>query len=166
MKTITINYIKAIFEPRYWEDTILNGKKDKEGLISIRRKDSNICELHIDIKTGEVLNWKKGDTAKIHYKVCDAGEYFIIHERTRPSFGKKDVVMEYKYKGDYVPNILCVGDDGYGDYIILNINSDGFIDGWNELILNMPPLTIDKWPSHRFCEWEEIEPIYLKPEKE
>jgi hypothetical protein len=40
----------------------------------------------------------------------------------------KDVA---KWSGDYVPNdFLCVGDNGYGDYIILTVGADGKIKDW------------------------------------
>jgi len=51
---------------------------------------------------------------------------------------------------NYVPGYLSIGDNGFGDYIILKINSDGFILNWDPNNLyeysNSFPLSIShKW---------------------
>ena len=67
-------------------------------------------------------DWPQGTVAEIHYKVCDQGEYWLAD-----STGVKVA----KRKGYYVPDdLLCVGDRGYGDYIIFNVGADGMIAGW------------------------------------
>ena len=30
---------------------------------------------------------------------------------------------------------MCPADDGYGDYIIMNIDENGFIQGWNKELI-------------------------------
>ena len=62
---------------RYWEDSYVNGVKDEEGtLIPCREGDS--WKPEIDVDTGQIMNWEKGKTADIHYKVCDAGIYTLM----------------------------------------------------------------------------------------
>ena len=115
---------------RYWEDAILNGKEDINGEIPLR--DGDGWKPIIELATGSVLNWPEGVEADIHYKVCDAGQYWLQNEA-----GKRIA----KWKDFYVPNnILCVGDNGYGDYIIFNIGGDGRIIGWSA-----PSIEPDKW---------------------
>jgi len=113
---------------RYWEDATVNGVKDENGtLIPLRSGDR--WKPTIELTTGRVMDWPQGITAKIHYKVCDDGEYWLEDAQG----------ARIKYKGDYVPNgLLCMGYDGYGDYIILTINTNGIIEDWN------PPTTFDE----------------------
>lgn len=105
---------------RYWEDATVNGVKDKEGNLIPCRIDDYWCP-EIDIETGKITNWEQGKTAKVHYKVCDDGTYQLKDK-------KGNVVLEID---GYVPVFLDTGRDGYGDYIILDINENGQIAGWN-----------------------------------
>lgn len=123
-------YIEVFANARYWEDTEVNGVSDKDGKIPLR-KGYCWCPT-IDLNTGEVLNWPKGTTASVHYKVCDAGQYWLLDEN------KKRILQ---WKGYYVPDsILCIKDNGYGDYIILSINENGFVENWKT-----PYLDEEKW---------------------
>lgn len=111
---------------RYWEDASLNGIEDTNGTIPLRKGDA--WNPVIELKTGLVLNWPNGIEAKIHYKVCDEGQYWLLDEN-------KNRVA--KWKGYYVPNdILCINSNGYGDYIILKIEKNGFIQSWKEPAIN------------------------------
>lgn len=74
----------------------------------------------IDVLTGQILNWEKGVTAKIHYKVCDECRITIM--------AGENVLYDYE---DYVPDFLCPDEEGYGDYIIMSIDADGYINNWN-----------------------------------
>ena len=69
----------------------------------------------IDISSGKILNWPEGTTAKTWYKTSDCCGLVYL--------GK-----EYK---DYVPDFLEIWDDGYGDYIYIEILSDGTIKDWD-----------------------------------
>lgn len=105
---------------RYWEDTEINGTCDTEdGELMPCVENGNWCPI-IEIETGKIKNWENGKTADVHYKVCDAGEYWF-----------KDVQGE-KISTDkcYVPDCMCPNGDGYGDYIIMTIDKDGMIKGW------------------------------------
>lgn len=63
---------------RYFEDGNVNGEEDisyeeQEKGVKPRIpcvKGENWC-LDIDAETGVILNWPKGTTAHVHYKVCD-----------------------------------------------------------------------------------------------
>lgn len=104
---------------RYWEDATVNGIEDKTGsLIPFRSGDFWCPRINVDF--GEVLEWPKGITADVHYKVCDEGAYMI------DAHGRQLI-----WQGDYVPDrFLCHGDRGYGDYIILNIDENGKIKNY------------------------------------
>jgi hypothetical protein len=115
---------------RYWEDATVNGVQDTDGdLIPLREGD--MWKPTIELETGRIMGWPFGIGAVIHYKVCDAGEYYLESDN-----GKR-----LKWKGDYVPNdLLAIGGNGYGDYIILEIMPDGLIKGWKK-----PELDSDEW---------------------
>lgn len=121
-------------EVRYWEDAEINGVIDTEDGQKIPLKKGNLWKPVIDLQTGRVIDWPQGTTADIHYKVCDQGEYWL-----EDADGKR-----LKWKGSYVPNdLLAIGDNGYGDYIILKISAEGIIEGW-------------KAPSVDLAEWKEV----------
>ena len=105
---------------RYWEDATVNGVEDTTGtLIPCRVGDR--WQISIDIETGIITNWPKGVTAKTHYKVCNDGIYKLADK-------DGNVLLT---KEGYVPNILEVSRDSYGDYLILNIGDNGKISNWN-----------------------------------
>jgi hypothetical protein len=104
---------------RYWEDAEVNGVSDDDGSL-IPLKEGGMWKPVIELDTGRVIDWPHGTTADIHYKVCDAGEYWL-----EDAEGGR-----LKYQDSYVPRLLSVGDDGFGDYIILKITEGGIIEGW------------------------------------
>ena len=109
---------------RYWEDATVNGVEDTDGrLIPHRRGDQWMVK--IDLTTGRIHDWPEGIEADIHYKVCDAGAYWLAGA---------DGKSMAKWKGFYVPDDLLAGGNGYGDYIILKVDGYGTIDGWNPRI--------------------------------
>lgn len=106
---------------RYWEDSEVNGQEDTEGdLIPCRVGDS--WKPIIDIDSGVITNWKQGTTAKLHYKVCDCCGWELLDADGKIILSSED---------GYVPKTLCPADDGYGDYIIMDIDENGKIEGWN-----------------------------------
>jgi len=116
--------------PRYWEDSTVNSVEDTEGTL-IPLRVGGMWRPVIELDTGLIRNWTKGTTAKIHYKVCDAGSYWLANE-----YGKIA-----KYNSDYVPSeYLCVGGDGFGDYIIMKVDGNGHIEGWAK-----PEMDEDEW---------------------
>lgn len=119
--------LKVQAEVRYWEDATVNGHEDADGnLIPLRVGDCWVPVIELD--TGKIRDWPTGTTADIHYKVCDQGEYWLLD-------GSGAQVA--KWRGFYVPDdLLCVGDTGYGDYIILKIDESGCIQGWSAPSIN------------------------------
>ena len=108
---------------RYWEDATINGAEDIDGTL-VPHRSGNLWKPVIELATGKIRDWPQGTVASIHYKVCDAGEYWLADATGN---------LTHKYKGDYVPDrLLCVGDRGYGDYIIFNVGPDGVIEGWRK----------------------------------
>lgn len=102
-----------------WDSSTINGEEDTNGNIPCRKGDS-WCPI-IDIDSGMITNWTKGVTAEVHYKIVDSGSYYLQDED-----GNNVLSIEE----DYVPKIMCPGGDGWGDYIIMDIDENGQIDNW------------------------------------
>jgi hypothetical protein len=119
-KQVEVKYLQVCAGVRYWEDAKVNGKEDELGdLIPCREK--GLWKPRIGIDEGKILNWKKGVRAEIHYKVCDSGKYDLLDE---------DGEVVYSKDG-YVPEIMCPEGNGYGDYIIMKVNENGYIANWD-----------------------------------
>ena len=117
----SVRFIEVDAGVRYWEDATVNGVDDEDGsLIPFKRQDA-WCPV-IRLADGLVMDWPLGVVADVYYKVCDAGLYWLLDE---------DQNRIAKWAGFYVPeDFLCHGDNGYGDYIILKIDAEGFIKNW------------------------------------
>lgn len=114
-------FIEVSAEVRYWEDATVNGQEDEAGALIPFKKGQSWCPV-IRLSDGMVMDWPNGTTADVHFKVCDAGEYWL------QDADRKRVA---KWAGFYVPNdFLCHGDTGYGDYIIFKVGPDGVIQKW------------------------------------
>ena len=114
-------YIEVSAEVRFWEDAFVNDEQDVDGTL-VPMRDGSLWKPVIRLDDGTVMDWPQGTSADIHYKVCDQGEYWLLDDERR---------RVAKWAGYYVPNeFLCHGDEGYGDYIILNIGADGLIAEW------------------------------------
>jgi hypothetical protein len=116
-------YIEVSAGVRYWEDATVNGVEDNDGGLIPFKRGSLWCPV-IRLADGIVMDWPAGTEADIHYKVCDAGEYWLLDaDRQRVA----------KWGGFYVPSaFLCHGDKGYGDYIIFKVGADGAIQKWEQ----------------------------------
>lgn len=114
-------FLKAICGVRYWEDAEVNGEPEAEELPTIPFSGPDAWKPMIDIEGGLIVGWPKGTTAKVHYKVCDAGLYTLLDYSL-------NVIKEID---GYVPKIMCPGGDGYGDYVIMEIDGDGKIANWS-----------------------------------
>lgn len=119
-KEVDIKTLHVSAKVRYWEDGTVDGKEDTEGTLIPCRNGDN-WEPIIDVDSGIITNWKQGITASVHYKVCDCGVYELKDE-------EGNAVL--KYEG-YVRDCLEVSDEGYGDYIIMDILANGKIVGWD-----------------------------------
>lgn len=138
-------FLKVDAGVRYWNDAKVNGIEDTDVEESgnaptipcaeyIGEQPGILCESSwrwrpiIDIDEGKIANWKQGVTAHIHYKVCDDGIYEVIE-------ANGNVLAAHE---GYVPGIMCPADEGFGDYIIMNVDENGVIEGWKkELIRNL-----------------------------
>lgn len=119
-KEVEVKYLQVAAEVRYWEDATINGVEDTEDGDNVPCKVGSLWKPLIDIDNGVILNWTKGVTANIHYKVCDCGVYTLLDENS-------EFVAE---KDGYVPDIMSPKEAGYGDYIIMDIDEDGNIARW------------------------------------
>lgn len=75
----------------------------------------------IDLATGRIINWKQGVSASISYKVVDEFECYITDT---------DDKIVTRYEG-YVPSFMSITDEGYGDYVYLDIDENGMIADWS-----------------------------------
>lgn len=125
-------YIEVRANVRYWEDAFVNGQPDELGTLIPFRVDDSWRPI-IRLADGQVQDWPNDKSADVHYKVCDDGQYWLLDaDRRRIA----------KWSGDYVPDeFLCHdGDEGFGDYIIIRINRQGFVSGWS-----VPQIQPDQW---------------------
>lgn len=147
-KPVEVDLDKIIVEAgvRYWVDckysedngnTWIEAENDdditdaefKKHIPFIERKDIGYKEsdywcITIDINEGKVLNWPKGYCLNTWFKVCDDGLYQVIDI-------DGNVVWDSMKTGYYyVPGFLCIDDEGYGDYMDLTIDGEGYIKDW------------------------------------
>jgi hypothetical protein len=115
-----VTHLFAEIGVRYLEDGYVNGEPDDESASKMPLMHGNVWRLTIDLATGNISGWPKGTTASVHYKVCDDGVYALIDADMK--------VVTKKY--GYVPSMLCPGNHGYGDYVIMDIDGNGHISGW------------------------------------
>lgn len=107
---------------RYWEDAEINEEAAPESGEGVPFAKGEMWTPVINLETGRIKNWPKGMTAAIHFKVCDAGSYYLKDEN-----GKTVLSIEQ----NYVPGCLAPDGSGFGDYIILDIDSEGVIKNWS-----------------------------------
>lgn len=110
---------------RYWEDSEVNGVEDDAENPKMPLIEEHLGEkawhIIINLNNGQICNWPQGTTASIHYKSCDENYIDILNDRL-------GVIKEYE---GYVPNILCPKKNGYGDYVIMDIDENGFIQNFD-----------------------------------
>lgn len=124
-------HIEVEAEVRYWEDASVNGVDDEDGS-RIFGRQGDLWKVRIELTDGIVQDWPAGDWAQIHYKVCDQGLYWLTD-----ASGNRLA----KWRGHYVPDdFLCHGSEGFGDYIILNVEVGGGIAGYR-----MPLINPEQW---------------------
>ena len=135
-KEVDVRYLKVDAGVLYWEDADINGTPDVDMYeckgnaiprmpFAVKVKDkptTNIYSDHwrwqptIDVEKGCIVDWPKGTTAHVHYKVCDDGTYHLLDPL-------KNIIISVE---SYVP--YCIGE--CGDYIVMDIDQDGNIDGF------------------------------------
>ena len=151
MKTITIiepsdvKYLRIVVGPRYWEDASIKfeekweddidyneQKKGEKPKMPFAVKDDSKTyveyrwQITIDLENVKVLGWPQGGEARVFYKVCDDGTYFLLD-------GDKNGLKEVDC---YIPDMLSYIDDGYGDYIDMKIDGDGNLVGFPKEYMN------------------------------
>ena len=101
---------------RYFEDAErMTGTADE---VPLRFSERWIASIRL--ADGVIEGWPAGEAWRIHFKVCDDGEYWLRLSEAVNGF------PFLKWKGHYVPEEwLAVTDSGDGDYIILNVGVDG-----------------------------------------
>lgn len=112
---------------RYWNDATMNGTEevpDSEDDGTVNRdfpgRVRDDWRPEIDLDTGTILNWVPGVTASVHFKVCDAGVYQLCDAEGN---------IQIEHSG-YVPRMMCPIGNGFGDYIIMNIDAKGLIENF------------------------------------
>jgi hypothetical protein len=119
VEKIAVKYLKVEAGVRYWEDGTVNGVEDADGSLIPCRAGDCWCPV-IDLETGIIQGWPTPTTASVHYKVADSGRYVLLDADRN----------EVKAIDGYVPPILSPGGDGYGDYVIMDIDGAGKIAKW------------------------------------
>lgn len=138
-----IKYLVAQFVPRYFEDAeyfdtesnkfMKEPEDPKESHIfgikfvkdggevpdCVTKYDEAYVDWTIDVEKGQIMGWN-GPAMSIYYKVCDQGVYGVLDSQNNEIFKVES----------YVPKILCIGNEGFGDYMYLDINEEGYIKGW------------------------------------
>ena len=142
MKENICKRILVSCQPRYWNDSEVNGREDIDFIITRgdgqpqipcaeKIKDESEKCLYsdhwawrpiIDVETGQITNWDEQVDAYVHYKVCD--EFECI-------FQDENGLIITAYDG-YVPPFMYPKREGYGDYIILDIDECGYIQHWDK----------------------------------
>ena len=128
-KEYNITTLLVSAERRYPEDATVNGVEDETGEL-MPCMEGDTWKPVINFDTGQIMNWKKGTVADVHYKVCDAGSYTIVDEEGNNVHTAEDC---------YVPECLSPKENGYGDYIIMDIDADGFIQKWRPTLDGLLP---------------------------
>ena len=126
LKAVTINakYANIHAYVRYWEDGSINGKEDDNDNPSMPFADDDFWCPVIDLDNGKIVDWPSGITASIQYKVCDECEIDCVDDE-----GNVICTNDNNY---YVPDFLCPKEKGYGDYIIMEVDENGFIKEYNK----------------------------------
>lgn len=114
-------YVLCSIGVRYWEDAIVNGVEDTTQGDNIPCKEDDYWNIKIDIDTGIIQGWDNTKEAKTHYKSCDDNVIEFLDDEGN-SIAQDD---------NYVPDFLeCTGENGYGDYVLLDIEKSGHIKNW------------------------------------
>jgi len=119
-KEFEVKYLKAQVGARYWEDSDVNGVEDTENGDNIPCKIGDKWIVQIDLETGQIINWPNGTTASIHYKSCDDNIFSLLDE-------DNNVITQ---RDGYVIDLMSPKEEGFGDYVIMDINENGIITNW------------------------------------
>jgi len=123
-KEVEIKTLKVVAGVRYWEDATVDGIEDEDGDLIPCRDGDAWCPI-IDIDSGIITNWTQGVKADVHYKVCDSGSYYLLDAEGAVVLAIED---------NYVPKMMCPKENGFGDYIIMEIDETGKIANWKQTL--------------------------------
>ncbi len=140
-KEINVKFMKCEIEV-FPEDATVNGECDDEDkclmpFLVKQGKHSFLWKPVIDIDEGKIVDWPNGTTAETNYKSVDCNRicFYDENEELISWFDKREQEEVKEYEG-YVPEILdCVG-DGYGDYVQMKIDKNGYIENFNKEDIN------------------------------
>lgn len=141
--TYNIRYLKIDAFVRHWVDCDFstdNGENwfmDFEDTMEehnrigkiIPGSDGERWKITIDLWNGKVMDWPAGFCLRTHFKVCDEGIYTFLDVNEKEVINITDEYDQY-----YVPDFLSIEDEGYGDYILINIDGDGEIEHFDRMI--------------------------------
>lgn len=119
VKDFEVKYLSAEVGVMYWEDASVDGDTDVDGKL-IPCREGDYWKPIIELETGKIINWEMGKTAQIHYKSCDDNVFSLLDE-------KNSLIA---VEEGYVISSMCPIRDGYGDYVIMDIDSSGTIHKW------------------------------------
>lgn len=111
---VEVKFVRMSVAVRYGEDDMPND-------FPFRRND--IWDVTIDADTGTILDWPHGISHGLYMKVVDQGSYWLLDA---------DRQIIATIKDDYVPHGVIPG--SYGDYVEVDIDSDGRIANWPSTI--------------------------------
>ena len=94
--------------------------------VEVEKERQDWCPV-IDVNEGKVLDWTPGFVLRTHFKVCDQGVYVYSN------YDESQQIVSTDCDLYYVPDWLEDFDDGYGDYMYIQINGDGTIENWDKL---------------------------------
>lgn len=114
-----VEYLRAKIGVRYWEDGEIDGEGDEDGS-KTPCKEGDYWVPIIHLNTGRITNWEQGKTASIHYKSCDDNVFTLL------DLALNEVI---EIEG-YVINMMCPAEHGFGDYVIMDIDADGYIQNF------------------------------------
>jgi hypothetical protein len=125
-KTKEVPYLEVTFPVDYMESFSVNG------IEAVYENDvpfvnDGMCKFTIYMLNGRIKDWKFNKSIAIHYKVVDTGTYRLL------SAGFNVIAS---IEEDYAPEILCIDDLGYGDYINMTIDANGYIENFNNTLLD------------------------------
>lgn len=109
-------------EIKFWKDSYVDGTEDTEGT-RIPFREGNIWNPTINLEEGKIEDWEIGKTANVNYKTVDGNSYEF-------KMDNGDSICLYN---QYVASFLDPKEQGYGDYITLNIDKNGYIDGFQDV---------------------------------
>lgn len=147
-------FLDCEIEPRNYEDVLLtidgcefqDDENNPKMPCMVAKNNTYLWCPTIDVNDGRIINWDtcRGVSAKVFYKVCDQGAYTVRGNE-----------QSYTVKS-YVPDCLSINDEGYGDYVLLSIDKNGFIEDWefnDKLMANL--LKGDFQHGDMFDEYQE-----------